>query len=85
MLFINGDLEIYPPSLLRKNRVSGSKVGKDMEPFSAAAVYETARSFEQLRATCNLIERFGKVRFSGSENSPNQMESIVLLPTSTRV
>jgi hypothetical protein len=50
-----------------------------MEPFSAAAVYETARCFEQLRATYNLIERFGKVKFSGSEISPHQMESIELL------
>jgi hypothetical protein len=56
-----------------------------MEPFSAAAVYETARSFEQLRATCNLVERFGKVKFAGSEISPNQMESIELLPTRTRM
>jgi hypothetical protein len=56
-----------------------------MEPFSAAAVYEIARSFEQLRATCNLIERFGKVKFSGSEISPNQMESIELLPARTRM
>jgi len=38
-----------------------------MEPFSAAAVYRTARSLEQLRATCNLIERFGTVKFSGNQ------------------
>lgn len=56
-----------------------------MEPFSAAAVYATARSFEQLRANFNLIERFGKVTFSGSEIVPSQMESIELLPTRTRM
>jgi hypothetical protein len=56
-----------------------------MEPFSAAAVYEMARTIEQLRATCNLIERFGKVKFSGNEISPNQMESIELLPARTRM
>jgi hypothetical protein len=56
-----------------------------MEPFSAAAVYEMARTFEQLRAACNLIERFGKVKFSGSEISPDQMESIELLPARTRM
>src|SRR5882672_8147276 len=56
-----------------------------MEQFSAAAVYEMARTFEQLRATCNLIERFGKVKFSGSEIVPDQMESIELLPARTRM
>ena len=50
-----------------------------MEPFSAAAVYKMARAFEQLRGTCNLIERFGQVKFSGGEISPDQMESIELL------
>src|ERR1019366_9606727 len=55
-----------------------------MEPFSAAAVYATARSFEQLRATCNLIERFGTVKFSGNEILANQVESIELLSTRTR-
>ena len=55
-----------------------------MEPFSAAAVYEMARSFEQLRANCNLIERFGNVKFSGTEISADQMESIELLSTRTR-
>jgi hypothetical protein len=54
-----------------------------MEPFSAAGVYEIARSLEQLRASCNLIERFGTVKFSGSEILPNQMESIELLPART--
>lgn len=44
-----------------------------------------ARSFEQLRANFNLIERFGKVKFSGSEIVPNQMESIELLPSRTRM
>lgn len=56
-----------------------------MEPFSAAAVYATARSLEQLRANSNLIERFGKVKFSGSEISADQMESIELLTTRTRM
>lgn len=56
-----------------------------MEPFSAAAVYATARSFEQLRANFNLIERFGKVTFSGSEILPSKMESIELLSTRTRM
>jgi len=57
----------------------------DMEPFSAAFVYETGRSFEQLRAACNLTERFGKVKFSGTEASPDQMEYIELLSTRTRM
>jgi hypothetical protein len=56
-----------------------------VEPFSAAAVCATARSFEQLRATFNLIERFGMVKLSGSENRPSQMESIELLRTRTRM
>src|SRR5580704_12023066 len=56
-----------------------------MEPFSAAAVYTTARSFEQLRATWNLMERFGNVKFAGSEISMNHMESIELLSTRTRM
>jgi hypothetical protein len=55
-----------------------------MEPFSAAVVYTTARSFEQLRANFNLIERFGKVKFSGTDIVPSQMESIELLPARTR-
>jgi hypothetical protein len=56
-----------------------------MERFSAAVVYEIARSFEQLRAYCNLVERFGVVKFSGSEISPNHMESIELLSARTRM
>ncbi|MGB8459868.1 MAG: hypothetical protein WCE50_19250 [Candidatus Acidiferrum sp.] len=55
-----------------------------MEPFSAAFVYETWRSFEQLRSTCNLIERFGKVKFSGTEIAPSEMEHIELRSTRTR-
>lgn len=55
-----------------------------MEPFSAAAVYETARTFEQLRSTSNLIERFGKVKFSGAVTS-SSMESIELLPSRTQM
>jgi hypothetical protein len=55
-----------------------------MEPFSAALVYETGRSFEQLRSTCNLIERFGKVKFSGTEIIPSEMEYIELRSTRTR-
>lgn len=50
-----------------------------MEPFSAAVVYEMARSLEQLRATSNVIERLGTVKFSGSEIDPARMESIELL------
>ena len=57
---------------------------KQMEQFSAAVVYEIARSFEQLRGTCNLIERFGIVKFSGGEVSPDKMESIELLSARTR-
>jgi hypothetical protein len=56
-----------------------------MEPFSAAAVYATARSFEELRSNFNLFERFGKVKFSGSQISADRMESIELLPTRTRM
>lgn len=55
-----------------------------MEPFSAAFVYETGRSFERLRSTCNLIERFGKVKFSGREIAPSEMEHIELRATRTR-
>src|SRR5580692_12795766 len=55
-----------------------------MEPFSAAFVYETGRSFEQLRSMCNLIERFGKVKFSGTEIVPTEMEYIELRSTRTR-
>jgi len=47
-------------------------------------VYEIGRSLEQLRATCNLIERFGNVRFLGNEIAPDQMESIELLRARTR-
>ncbi len=52
-----------------------------MEQFSAAAIYELATAFEQVRATCNFVERAGHVNFSGSEMSVDSMESIELLPT----
>lgn len=55
-----------------------------MEPFSAASVYEMARSFEQLRGTCNLMERFGNVKFSGNEAVAEEAVSIELLTTRTR-
>jgi len=56
----------------------------DMEKFSAAVVYEIARSFEQLRSMCNLIERFGDFKFSGNQVSIDRLESIELLTARTR-
>ncbi len=50
----------------------------EMEKFSAAAVYEIARSFEQLRMTCGLWERFGMVHLKDGK-----LESMELLPTIT--
>lgn len=55
-----------------------------MEPFSAAVVYQIARSCEQLRSTSNLIERFGKVTFAG-DIAAGKMESIELLPSRTEM
>ena len=55
-----------------------------MQPFSPAVVYAFGRAFEELRSTWNLMERLGKVKFSGTQISPDQMESIELLPTRTR-
>jgi len=49
-----------------------------MEKFSPETVYQIAVNFEQLRSNCNLIERFGEVRFAGSKIEAGQMESIQL-------
>jgi hypothetical protein len=55
-----------------------------VDQFSAGAVYEIARSFEQLRGTCNFMERAGTVKFTGTEIVADKMESIELLSSRTR-
>ena len=55
-----------------------------MRPFSPASVYAIARAFEEMRSNFNLFERLGNVKFSGSQISADQMESIEILPTRTR-
>lgn len=55
-----------------------------MKEFSVAVVYQISRSLEQLRAGCNLAERFGKVKFSGDKIDADDMEYIELLAGRTR-
>jgi hypothetical protein len=55
-----------------------------MEPFNALAVYEMARSFEQLKHACNFMERSAKAKFTGTEIVPSEMESIELQARRTR-
>lgn len=55
-----------------------------MDQFNAGAVYEIAHSFEQLRATCNFIERAGTVKFTGTETVADKVESIELRSSRTR-
>jgi hypothetical protein len=55
-----------------------------VEPFRALAVYEMARTFEQLKVACNFLERGGIAKFSGAEIDVRQVESIEFRTKRTR-
>jgi hypothetical protein len=54
-----------------------------VKAFNAEVVHEMARSFEQLRRNCELIERFGLVHFDSAEIDFSKMRAIELLPSRT--